>query len=51
MVFGGDWPVCTLGAPPAAWVKALREVVQDRSPADQRKLFHDNAQRIYRLSS
>jgi L-fuconolactonase len=51
VVFGGDWPVCTLGAPLAAWVKALREVVQDRSPADQRKLFHDNAQRIYRLSS
>jgi len=51
VVFGGDWPVCTLGAPPAAWVKALREVVQDRSLADQRKLFHDNAQRIYRLSS
>ena len=51
VVFGGDWPVCTLGAPLAAWVKALREVVQDRSLADQRKLFHDNAQRIYRLSS
>ena len=51
VVFGGDWPVCTLGAPLAAWVKALREVVQDRSLADQRKLFHDNALRIYRLSS
>ncbi len=51
VVFGGDWPVCTLGAPLAAWVKALRAVVQDRSPADQRKLFHDNALRIYRLSS
>ncbi len=51
VVFGGDWPVCTLGAPLAAWVKALREVVQDRGLADQRKLFHDNAQRIYRLSS
>lgn len=50
VLFGGDWPVCTLGAPLAAWVKALREVVQDRSLADQHKLFHDNALRIYRLS-
>jgi L-fuconolactonase len=51
VVFGGDWPVCTLGAPLAAWVQALRELVQDRSLADQRKLFHENALRIYRLSS
>jgi predicted TIM-barrel fold metal-dependent hydrolase len=33
----------------AAWVKALREVARDRSPAEQRKLFHDNAERVYRL--
>jgi L-fuconolactonase len=49
VVFGGDWPVCTLGAPLADWVKALREVVTNRSEADQRKLFHDNAVRVYRL--
>ncbi len=51
VVFVGDWPVCTLGAPLAEWVKALRQIVQDRSLDDQRKLFHDNALRIYRLSS
>ena len=50
VVFGGDWPVCTLGAPLAAWVKALREVVRGpEARADQRKLFHDNAVRVYRL--
>jgi L-fuconolactonase len=49
VVFGGDWPVCTLGARLADWVKALREVVANRSEADQRKLFHDNAVRVYRL--
>ena len=27
VVFGGDWPVCTLGASLAGWVKALRDVV------------------------
>ncbi len=51
VVFGGDWPVCTLGAPLAEWVHALRQIVQDRSLDDQRKLFHDNALRIYRLKS
>jgi L-fuconolactonase len=49
VVFGGDWPVCTLGAPLAEWIQALRELVSGRSYDEQRKLFHDNAQRIYRL--
>ena len=50
VVFGGDWPVCTLGAPLADWVKALREIVQDRPREAQKKLFHDNAVRVYRLN-
>lgn len=50
VMFGGDWPVCTLGAPLRDWVNALREVVGDRDPDLLRKLFHDNAVRIYRLS-
>lgn len=49
VVFGGDWPVCTLGAPYSSWVSALKIVIAQRSEADQRKLLHDNAQRIYRL--
>ena len=27
VVFGGDWPVCTLGATYAEWVAALRAVI------------------------
>ncbi|MFN8486634.1 MAG: amidohydrolase family protein [Caldilineaceae bacterium] len=47
VVFGGDWPVCTLGASYAQWVNALKEVIAVRSEADQRKLLHDNAAQIY----
>jgi predicted TIM-barrel fold metal-dependent hydrolase len=50
VMFGGDWPVCTLTASYAQWVGALREIVAHRSSADQRKLFHDNAMRFYELS-
>lgn len=48
VVFGGDWPVCTLGAPLRQWILALHAIVRDRSLEDRRKLFHNNATRIYR---
>lgn len=50
VVFGGDWPVCTLGASYREWVTALQEIIADRSEEDQRKLLHDNAEQFYRLA-
>jgi L-fuconolactonase len=50
VVFGGDWPVCTLAATYRQWVEALRAIVAARPSAEQKKLFHDNAIRVYRLS-
>jgi L-fuconolactonase len=50
VVFGGDWPVCTLAATYREWVNALEAIVANRPRADQKKLFHDNAIRVYRLS-
>lgn len=50
VVFGGDWPVCTLAASLGQWVEALRKIVANRAEADRRKLFHDNAVRVYRLA-
>jgi L-fuconolactonase len=50
VVFGGDWPVCTLGAPFGGWVKALREIVSSRPEEEQAKLFHANADRLYNLA-
>lgn len=49
VVFGGDWPVCTLGASYRQWVTALRTIVADRSEDERRKLWHDNAVKFYRL--
>jgi L-fuconolactonase len=49
VMFAGDWPVCTLGATYKQWVEALKTIVADRSEAEQRKLFHDNALRVYQL--
>ncbi len=49
VMFGGDWPVCTLKASFRDWASALHEIVADRSLEDRRKLFHDNAVRFYGL--
>lgn len=49
VIFASDWPVCTLTATLAQWVKALQSIVADWSEADQRKLFYDNAARFYGL--
>jgi L-fuconolactonase len=47
VIFASDWPVCTLAMSLREWIAALQDVVAGRSAADQRKLFHDNAVRIY----
>ncbi len=47
--FGGDWPVCTLKGTYAQWASGLFEIVRDRTPEFQRKLFHDNAVKFYGL--
>lgn len=51
VVFGGDWPVCTLGAHSsyAGWVTALRSIVSVRSSQEQAALFCDNAMAFYGL--
>jgi len=50
VLFGSDWPVCTLSASYQRWVEALRTITQDAGEVNQKKLFHDNAVRVYRLA-
>ena len=49
VVFGGDWPVCTLGASLAQWIAALKEIVATRPTVVQDKLFNLNAEQLYHL--
>lgn len=50
VVFGGDWPVCLLGAKLGQWIEALKTIVAERSAEDQQKLWSGNAQRFYKLT-
>jgi predicted TIM-barrel fold metal-dependent hydrolase len=51
VMFGGDWPVCTLAATYRQWLEALRHIVKDRPKEQRRRLFHDNAVRFYGLAA
>jgi predicted TIM-barrel fold metal-dependent hydrolase len=51
VMFGGDWPVCLLASTLGQWVAALKQIVASRKAEEQRKLFHDNAVRFYRLKA
>jgi predicted TIM-barrel fold metal-dependent hydrolase len=50
VLFGSDWPVCTLSSSYQQWVQALQAITQSAGEVNQRKLFYDNALRVYRLS-
>ncbi|HQR32589.1 MAG TPA: amidohydrolase [Blastocatellia bacterium] len=50
VMFGSDWPVCTLAASYRQWFDALNFLVKDSSEENRRKLFKENAERVYRLS-
>jgi L-fuconolactonase len=49
VMFASDWPVCTLTSTLREWVDALRTIVSSWPVCNQRKLFHENAIRVYDL--
>ena len=50
VVFGGDWPVCTVGgATFEQWANALLQIISVRSEVDQSKLLYENANDFYGL--
>ena len=49
VMFGSDWPVCTLAATYQEWVDALLWAVEDASDAEKNRLFYENASEFYSI--
>lgn len=50
VMFGGDWPVVLLAASYVRWVQTVDELTSGLSDAAKRKLWAENAKRVYRLT-
>jgi len=49
VVWGSDWPVCTIASSLRTWVDVTLEIIAAADESNQRKLLHDNAMAIYGL--
>ncbi|MEI2723941.1 MAG: amidohydrolase [Verrucomicrobiota bacterium] len=49
VVWGGDWPVSTLTATLNRWVVASEQLFAAATVEQRAKVFHQNAERIYRI--
>jgi L-fuconolactonase len=49
LMFGSDWPVCTVSAPYHSVLSAARALTAELSAAERRELFARTARRVYRL--
>lgn len=49
VVWGSDYPVCTLTGNLTRWVKATEELIAGASDSEKAKLLSRNAERVYRL--
>ena len=47
VLFGGDWPVCTLATDYHRWVEMVAAVTTSATEADRKKLFQTNAEKFY----
>lgn len=49
IVWGSDWPVCTLGGGLATWIAATHALVSGCSESEKTRLFSGNAKRLWGL--
>lgn len=49
ILYGGDWPVSKLAGDYLQWLTTLEAATAHFSDEERRKLFRDNAKRVYRL--
>lgn len=50
VVWGSDWPVCTLTADLPRWIEATHALIAGANTHEKAALFSSNAERLYRLS-
>jgi len=51
LMFGSDWPVCTLAADYSLVHAALHQALAPRTPAERAAIFGGTAARVYRLAA
>ena len=49
VIWGSDWPVCTLGGNLSTWVAATHTLMQGVSNDERNRLYHLNAKRLWSL--
>jgi predicted TIM-barrel fold metal-dependent hydrolase len=49
VVWGSDWPVCTLGGGLLAWIGATNAILAGCSVGERERLFWRNADRVWKL--
>ncbi len=49
IVWGGDWPVCNVSSSLEQWVSILDEILKNEDEQNLKKLYVENAKRIYSL--
>lgn len=49
VIWGSDWPVCTLGGGLSTWVAATQALIASASDEEKTKLLSGNARRLWRL--
>jgi L-fuconolactonase len=50
LMFGSDWPVCTVASSYTHWVSCVHEFVGELSIPEQETILGRNAEDFYRLS-
>lgn len=49
VIWGGDWPVCTLATSLEKWFRIAESLVEGGTEQQRREFFYENAERVYQL--
>lgn len=49
VIWGSDWPVCTLATSYSEWVRTSEDLLSELTDEARQKIFHDNAKAFYNI--